>query len=175
MNAMRSLTGGKKVGVKVSKLKAEELAPAKEQELKPVLKSPTVGFGAAAYSVLESDLKMTFHIIRSSGEGTVSVEYFSEDVTANAGTDYEAVQGVCTFAPGETKKEFEVKIIDDDEVELDESFLLKLKEDSLTCEGVASECVLDALTKTTTVTIIDDDLPGQVQLCVWKGGGGLTE
>jgi len=80
------------------------------------------------------------------------VDYATEGVTANAGEDYVETTGVLTFAPGETEKEISVEIIDDDEPEEDEMFIVKLANPrpnaKLGSEGM------------TIVTIIDDDDPG---------------
>src|SRR3954453_12461878 len=56
----------------------------------------------------------------------VTVNYASGDGTASAGTDYTAVNGTLTFAPGETAKTVEVPISDDALPEPTEQFALNL-------------------------------------------------
>jgi ELWxxDGT repeat protein len=56
----------------------------------------------------------------------VTVNYATADATAHAGSDYDAVSGTLTFAPGETSKTIEVAVHGDSEDENDEAFLLTL-------------------------------------------------
>jgi len=151
MMATRNITGGKKMKVqKPVEAKAVELTSvgSTEEEKPPQV----VNFKASAYSVLENAGKIVTMVTRSSGEGTVQVDYSTEGVTANAGEDFVETSGVLTFSPGETEKTIEVVIIDDDEPEEDEMFLVKLANPrpnaKLGSEGMA------------IVTIIDDDDPG---------------
>src|SRR6185369_13992041 len=43
----------------------------------------------------------------------VTVAYATADVTATAGSDYQAASGILTFAPGETSKTITVSVIGD--------------------------------------------------------------
>lgn len=80
------------------------------------------------------------------------MDYATEGVTANAGEDFVETSGVLTFQPGETEKDITVTIVDDDQPEEDEMFIVKLANPrpgaKLGSEGM------------TIVTIIDDDDPG---------------
>jgi len=153
INAMRQLTGGKRVVPKnVGKASdyVKELPTLSELEEKP-----EVNFASGEYSVLESGGKVTVSVIRLPAKGTFSVKYATEGVTATAGQDFEAVAGTLEFADGEEEKEISVKIKDDDEVEDDETFIVRLSEPSAGSIGPFGE---------TTVTIIDDDEPGELGL-----------
>ena len=55
---------------------------------------------------------------------TVTVKYYTQDITARAGEDYVATSGTLTFAPGETSKTFTVVIKGDKNNEPDESFYI---------------------------------------------------
>ena len=57
---------------------------------------------------------------------TATVRYASADHTATAGADYTGVAGELTFAPGTTMRTVGVPILEDDEVEGDETFVLTL-------------------------------------------------
>lgn len=50
---------------------------------------------------------------------------------ATAGDDYQSKTGTLTFAPNETSKSFNVTIINDDEPELAESFLVVIENATL--------------------------------------------
>jgi len=151
INAMRQLTGGKRVVPKdVGKASdyVKELPTVTELEEKP-----EVNFASGEYSVLESGGMVTVTVCRVPCKGTFNVKYHTEGVTATAGEDFEAVAGTLNFADGEDEKQISVKIKDDDEVENDETFIVKLSEPSFGVIGPFGE---------TTVTIIDDDEPGEI-------------
>ena len=58
--------------------------------------------------------------------GTVTVDYATRDGSAVSGSDYQAVSGTLTFAPGELLKSVQVPVVGDTEVEEDEQFSLVL-------------------------------------------------
>ncbi|GMH77259.1 hypothetical protein TL16_g07349 [Triparma laevis f. inornata] len=151
INAMRQLTGGKRVVPKnvgkasdyVSKLPtADELH-----------ETPEVNFASGEYSVLESGGMVAVSVVRLPAKGPFTVKYSTEGVTATAGEDFEAVAGTLEFKDGEEEKEIQIKIKDDDDVEDDETFLVKIAEPST---GIIGPFAF------TTVTIIDDDEPGEI-------------
>ncbi|XP_061915518.1 sodium/calcium exchanger 1b isoform X1 [Entelurus aequoreus] len=132
-----------------------------------------VFFEPATYQCLENCGTVAVNVVRRGGDlaKTLSVEYRTEDGTANAGSDYEFTEGVVVFKPGETLKEIRVGIIDDDIFEEDENFLIHLSNvKMLTSEGEeaaedesanhvdAAACL--GLPSTATVTIFDDDHAG---------------
>ncbi|XP_074648787.1 sodium/calcium exchanger 3-like isoform X2 [Tubulanus polymorphus] len=81
------------------------------------------------YVFKESAGKALIPIRRSDGcDGKVSVQWKTEDVTAIAGRDYEAGEGTLTFEHGETNKNIEITLHDDQEAEKDEHFNLVLFE-----------------------------------------------
>ncbi|XP_074599400.1 sodium/calcium exchanger 1-like [Brevipalpus obovatus] len=81
------------------------------------------------------------------------------DRTAIARRDYKPIKEVVTFEPGESEKVLKVEIIDDDNWNPDNVFLVKL---SLLEEETESEEKTVAKGRLTvmTVTIVDDDFPG---------------
>ncbi|XP_018606590.1 sodium/calcium exchanger 1-like isoform X2 [Scleropages formosus] len=128
-------------------------------------------FDPGSYQCLENCGTVALNIVRRGGDltNTVSVQFHTEDGTANAGSDYECTQGTVVFKPGEMEKEIRVGIIDDDIFEEDENFLIHLSNvkvlsvgdgepnpeanhtETLACLGLPS---------TATVTIFDDDHAG---------------
>jgi len=155
MMATRNMTGGKRIKI------PPKVTP-KQIEMSSVATNgggadanlTVVNFKASAYSVLESVGRARVVVTRSSAQGSLQVDYATEGVTANAGEDFVETSGVLTFSPGEEEKEIEVPIIDDDEPEEDEMFIVKLANPRpnarLGAEGM------------TIVTIIDDDDPGLI-------------
>ncbi|QDV17338.1 Calx-beta domain protein [Gimesia panareensis] len=61
-------------------------------------------------------------------ETTVFVDYSTADQTAIAGTDYQQTGGTLTFNPGETTKTVTINLIDNDQIEIDETFLVNLSQ-----------------------------------------------
>lgn len=57
---------------------------------------------------------------------TVTVAYATANGTAQAGTDYSAVSGTLSFAPGQTSRTIDIPIVGDQAVEIDEMFSLML-------------------------------------------------
>ncbi|HWT93854.1 MAG TPA: Calx-beta domain-containing protein, partial [Solirubrobacteraceae bacterium] len=82
-------------------------------------------------------------------DGTVRVDYATEDGTATAGADYTAKHGTLTFAPNEFAKEIRIPVAPDTADEPNETVKLKLTN----VEGttLARDLV--------TGTILDDDQP----------------
>ncbi|XP_035982649.1 sodium/calcium exchanger 1b isoform X3 [Fundulus heteroclitus] len=130
-------------------------------------------FEPGSYQCLENCGTVAVNVVRRGGDlaKTISVEYRTEDGTANAGSDYEFTEGVVVFKPGETMKEIRVGIIDDDIFEEDENFLIHISNVKvLTSEGEEPEenesanhvdsvaCI--GIPSTATVTIFDDDHAG---------------
>ncbi|XP_074142766.1 sodium/calcium exchanger 1 isoform X7 [Sminthopsis crassicaudata] len=137
-------------------------------ENEPVSK---IFFEQGTYQCLENCGTVALTIIRSGGDlaNTVSVDFRTEDGTANAGSDYEFTEGTVVFKPGETQKEIRVGIIDDDIFEEDENFLVHLSNIKVSSERI-EDGILDAnhivnyaclsSPHTATVTIFDDDHAG---------------
>ncbi|XP_018420532.1 PREDICTED: sodium/calcium exchanger 1-like [Nanorana parkeri] len=98
---------------------------------------------------------------RVNGEGAVQVDYRTEDGTANAGSDYELLEGTLVFQAGETRKELRLGIIDDDVFEEDEHFYVQLS-NPRRARGVkeGQGRVRLGAGKRATVTIFDDDHAG---------------
>lgn len=133
--------------------------------------SSKIFFDPGSYQCLENCGSVALNVVRRGGDltSTVSVNYRTEDGTANAGSDYQFTEGVIVFKPGETEKEIRVEIIDDDIFEEDEHFLVHLSNVRVLSEGTNHENSISnhvdslaglGLPSTATVTIFDDDHSG---------------
>uniref|UniRef100_A0A8C1WNY4 Solute carrier family 8 member 1a n=1 Tax=Cyprinus carpio TaxID=7962 RepID=A0A8C1WNY4_CYPCA len=132
--------------------------------------SSKIFFDPGTYQCLENCGTVALNVVRRGGDltSTVSVEYRTEDGTANAGSDYQFTEGVIVFKPGETEKEIRVDIIDDDIFEEDEHFLVHLSNVKVISEGTdngkganhVDTLASLGLPSTATVTIFDDDHAG---------------
>jgi len=80
---------------------------------------------------------------------TVTVRYATSNRTAISGTDYTAISGTLTFAPGDTSEDISVVLIGDQVVEPDETFKITLSSPQNATLGDASA----------VITIQNDDLP----------------
>ncbi|XP_038655061.1 sodium/calcium exchanger 1b isoform X1 [Scyliorhinus canicula] len=101
------------------------------QEVRPEVDEGPVSriyFEPGSYQCLENCGSVALTVVRRGGDltNTVTVDYRTEDGTANAGSDYEFTEGSLVFKPGETHKEILVGIIDDDIFEEDENFCVHL-------------------------------------------------
>jgi uncharacterized delta-60 repeat protein len=120
-------------------------------------------FGSATYVTNENAGFLRVTVIRTNGSsGQVSVKYFTRDDgpapdKATAGVDYTSTQGTLTFNGGVTSQSFNIPILNDTLVELDESFSIILTN----ATGAGATNMLGPLptsTRVVTATIIDNDL-----------------
>ena len=104
----------------------------------------------------------------------VTVEYATFDDTATAGEDYEAKSSTLTFAPGDTEKTVEVRVIDDDIVEREENERVGLRLSNVSASpGVP--VAITAAEETRTIAsedlyVLSFDSPG-----VDEGHSGTTD
>ncbi|XP_041838845.1 sodium/calcium exchanger 1-like [Melanotaenia boesemani] len=131
--------------------------------------SSKVFFDPGTYQCLENCGSVALNVVRKGGDltSTVSVDYRTEDGTANAGSDYQFTEGTIVFKPGENEKEIRIDIIDDDIFEEDEHFLVHLTNVRVVSEDANGHNAnhVEALAGlglpcTATVTIFDDDHAG---------------
>ena len=159
MNAIRSMTGGKRVLPPAQKMNSRAAvatmtaASADPESGLAAATVPVVQFSTDIYMVCEGDGKVFAVVTRVPAKGKCSVAYESVGGTATSDVDFVSVKGVLEFGDGEAEKRIGVEIIDDDEPEDDEYFNLKLSD--------PKGCSLGEWA-TTTVIIIDDDEPGDI-------------
>ncbi len=80
----------------------------------------------------------------------VQVNYSTSDQSASAGTDYVSTSGTLTFDPGQTTNTINISLIDNDLLEIDETFLVTLSQ----LQTSAAVTLSDPLA---TITIEDDE------------------
>nr|WP_246345527.1 Calx-beta domain-containing protein [endosymbiont of Lamellibrachia barhami] len=108
----------------------------------------TLDLSAATVTLSESGPAITLTVDRTGGsDGTVTVDYATADVTANAPSDYQALSGTLTFLNGELSKTLTLTPNGDTVWEPSETFTLNLSNVTGATLGLASA----------TVTINDDD------------------
>eukprot|EP00054_Salpingoeca_dolichothecata_P021636 m.138988 g.138988 ORF g.138988 m.138988 type:complete len:841 (+) comp24055_c1_seq3:37-2559(+) len=158
INANRKLVGGKPVlpdfeDKEIRTLEMTEFSGDK----KPLKERPQIRFEVPKYSVIENVPEIVLKVIRLGKKDVpVTVDFKTEGVTATEDEDYVGAQGTLRFDRHECEQTITIKIIDDDEPEDDETFLVKLfdpdPDTAIITQGVAE------------VTIIDDDHPGAIGL-----------
>jgi Tol biopolymer transport system component len=112
----------------------------------------SIGFSAATIEFVEgSDTEVVVTFVRRDGSaGAASASYTTTDSSATSPADYTARSGSVSWADGESGlKGIVIAIIDDTEVEPDQSFTLTLSNPSGAALGNPS---------TLTITIRDDDV-----------------
>jgi len=174
--ATRAMTGGKRVKIadqSKANTSSAKVVPQHEGEKVPTV--PTISFEGASYAVLEGQGTVDIPVIRTGDlSQRVVVAYSTRDGQAEAGKDYHHSEGHLTFEPGSEKQNVTIKIIDDTAFEDDEEFYIDLKK-----EDTSSRWELGNI-QTSTITIIDDDLPGELgfksdELTVYEGEAGDTD
>mmetsp|Transcript_112244 Transcript_112244/g.194568 ORF Transcript_112244/g.194568 Transcript_112244/m.194568 type:complete len:868 (+) Transcript_112244:125-2728(+) len=150
----------------------------------------TVGFSAARFAVLENCGHAKIPIkLSQPADRTVTVKYKTKEGTAKEHDDFEPLDGVAEFAPGEVEKIVAIQIVDDVAYEDEEEFYLELTDpqfadsedgepepevtnvpaNTLSPEPRASTSTLRGTKvklgelSVATVLIIDDDEPGSLR------------
>ncbi len=112
---------------------------------------PTVQFTQNSYSINENGGTVTLNVTLSQPSvNAVTVNYVTSNGTASAGTNYGAVAGTLTFAPGQTVQSLGVGIINDGQNSLDRTFNVALSNPVKATLGTPNFAV---------VTIIDTNFP----------------
>ncbi|XP_011189119.2 sodium/calcium exchanger 3 isoform X1 [Zeugodacus cucurbitae] len=110
-------------------------------------------FEPGHYTVMESCGEFELRVVRRGDlSGYTTVDYQTEDGSAEAGSDYIGKKGVLTFPPGVDEQRFKIEVIDDDVFEQDEHFYVRLSN--------PSDPAILAVPKVATVMILDDDHAG---------------
>ena len=175
-------------------LKSEQEANAKNkliQEGKPVSTTPP-GISVLDVSTSEGNsgtknLSVTVKLSKSDRTKTISASFVTQDGTATAGSDYSAVSGTVSFAPGTTTRTVTVPITGDTTLEPNENFLLLLSnpvnavvsDGSATCTisndeaAPSSVPILNSLPGAGAVAYLDMD--GQIVTGTqWLSGGTIN-
>ncbi|OPY28919.1 MAG: Calx-beta domain protein [Methanocella sp. PtaU1.Bin125] len=116
---------------------------------------PTLRFAAATYTVAENAGAATITVsLSGSTSKPVSVNYSVSGGSAIAGTDYTGGSGMLSFTPGVTSASFSVSLINDAAYRGNRTITLSLGNLKNATAGTPSS---------TTITIMDDELPTTVE------------
>lgn len=157
IQATRKMTGGKRVMPTANANKPAGILEEANSH------TSCIGFEQTEYAYMEScgDAKI---VVKRSGntEKKVSVQYDTSDCDAKAGVEYLQTSGTLTFAPGETRHEISITIIDDDEWAPDKKFFVRLFNASHPDEEKGAGPPPEMKQPTTQVIILNDDDPGKM-------------
>jgi len=159
INAIRSMTGGKRV---IGDKTMAGLASTHAEILGTTAEAPPlVQWASTVYTTYESGGHVELTIERHPSTGVSKVKYETVDAGpkenkhfATGGDDYVITNEECVFADGESTKTIKIGIIDDDQPEEDEHFFCQLT----ALEG----CSIFEEQSKTKIIIVDDDEPGQM-------------
>ncbi len=111
-------------------------------------------------SIEEANSTYSFELLREGDlKGEVLVHYAIRDETALASIDYQARSGTVKFLDGESKKQIQVSIFDDDKPNANKSFSIDL---TYTSAGILSD------NPAKTITIFDNDVDPSYSLISFK-------
>lgn len=114
--------------------------------------TPTVQFEKPAFVASEGSDTVLITVTLSVPSGKlVTVNYASSDGSATAGDDYAAVSGTLTFAPGATRQQIELALLEDTLVEASETIDLALSSPNSAALGDQQSA---------TLTILDNEPSG---------------
>jgi len=170
MSATRKLVGGNGANIKKKvEDNNKKLATLKSKSnLEAIVEDPnltTVSWDPSHYTCFESVGKLEVFVSRSGGDltRTLLIDYKTENGTAEAGTDFDYVEGTLVFGPNELKKSIGINIIDDDVYEEDEQFNVRLSNARFEDNNVLTanpHSKLKVYPDVATVMILDDDHNG---------------
>lgn len=110
-------------------------------------------FEPGHYTVMENCGEFEVRVVRRGDLSLhVTVDFETEDGSAEAGSDYIGRKGTLIFPPGVDEQHFKIEVIDDDVFEQDEHFYVRLSN--------VSEPGILSTPKVATVMILDDDHGG---------------
>lgn len=161
IQATRKLMGSGDILKKISERAQSDLSQVKDElrrESNSTSFNPQVVsriyFDPSHYTVLESCGSFQLRVTRTGDlDDPITVNYMTEDGSAQAGSDYVATKGSLYFSPGENEKFITVDVIDDDVFEQDEHFFVRLQGTTQTSRTLISPAPA-------TVVILDDDHGG---------------
>ena len=122
----------------------------------------TVSFTRTRYEASEDDEALVFAVTLSTlSTQTVVMKYATVSGTARAGKDYGAATGTLTFPALTTRQTIRVPIIDDNVVEEEETFTVRLRNSNATigvgeATGVIADNDLLVVSVTTTQTVVEE-------------------
>lgn len=160
IQATRKMMGSGNIMRKISERAQSDLSEVKA-ELQRVDVIDTTDDGHACkvyfepghYTVMESCGDFEVRVVRRGDlSSLVTVDFETEDGSAEAGSDYIGKKGTLTYPPGVDEQRFRLEVIDDDVFEQDEHFYVRLS-------NVSDNATL-ATPKVATVMILDDDHGG---------------
>lgn len=164
IQATRKMMGSGNIMRKISERAQSDLSEVKAElqrvdvDLEEEIGLTKVYFEPGHYTVMENCGEFELRVVR---EGDLSrectVDFETEDGSAEAGSDYVGKKGTLIFPPGVDEQRFRIEVIDDDVFEQDEHFYVKLT-------NTSSDANL-ATPSFATVMILDDDHGGIFALC----------
>ncbi|XP_012219487.2 sodium/calcium exchanger Calx isoform X1 [Linepithema humile] len=162
VQATRKMVGAGNLSRKISERAQSDLSEVKAELQKAEAESidiehvnaMRVFFEPGHYTVMENVGTFEVGVTRAGGDLSrpCSVDYCTEDGSAEAGSDYVSAKGTLNFAPGETNKTIKLSVIDDELFEEDEHFYVRLSNVSQPAMLVSPSLA--------TVMILDDDHSG---------------
>lgn len=162
VQATRKMVGAGNLSRKISERAQSDLSEVKAELQKAEAESidienvnaMRVFFEPGHYTVMENVGTFEVGVTRAGGDlnKACSVDYCTEDGSAEAGSDYVSAKGTLTFESGETKKTIKLSVIDDELFEEDEHFYVRLS-------NVTQPAMLVS-PSLATVMILDDDHSG---------------
>lgn len=116
-----------------------------------------LSFASNSTSISEGGGIAVVTVVREGGSiGTVSVSYATSSLLAVSGSDFAPTTGTLTFGPGVTQQTITVPIVNDSELENDESFTIELT-------NPTDGALLNYLRRFHTVSIVNDDSPATIE------------
>lgn len=135
VQATRKMVGAGNLSRKISERAQSDLSEVKAElqraEAESIdienINATRVYFEPGHYTVMENVGTFEVGVTRTGGDlnKACTVDYTTEDGSAEAGSDYVTAKGTLVFEPGETRKTINLSVIDDELFEEDEHFYVR--------------------------------------------------
>jgi len=157
MQATRMMSGGRRVVAPPPSSKLLDEFQKRGSKNPQFFFADHEGQQTSKYAILESNPILAVHVMRFPATGSATIKFKTVELPggAKAGEDFEATEGVLEFADGETTKDINVKVMDDEAVEDDEAFQVHIYDCSMQGAELADGGIAE-------ITIVDDDEPGEI-------------
>jgi hypothetical protein len=136
-----------------------------------------IQFSSPTYQIAESGTNVVLTVVQTGATNvTNSVDYFTSDISATAGSDYTATNGTLTFGPGTNSLTITIPITNDSTIESNETFRVSLTNAPGMVFLAASNAIVTILENDSTFALSTNaasfaEDSGLATIRVLRGGG----
>jgi hypothetical protein len=142
--------------------------------------TPVIEIKGKVFQAFQGDASVSVPVLRGSTTNTtVSVQYATVDLDAQAGADYIATSGTLIFVPGEVTKSVTVPLLNDGQVDNSERFGIFLTNATDSVLGASTNATITVLgvnnmVQISTPDIVTNELAGALSITLTRVGTNVA-